>query len=1100
MKKFFKGYIKKICFCIIMLSLFFSAAVLPCYSSRSDIIIHSNAPIDEVLSGTVVNCMFQDSQGYLWFGTQIGLFRYNGYNLKSYIFTSKATSKFISNFITSLCEDSDNNLWIGTFGGGLFKLNTQTDDYKNFTYASNALNSIGDNYIRTILKDDSGKLWIGTQNKGLDCFDPASEYFTHYTSTSDDASGLKSNFITSICKDGAGILWIGTIGGGLNKFDPLARKFLSYKNQFSASDDTLQYNISKIYLDKSGILWIASEDGKLSTFDTSSEKFIKNEFRELRDFKVNNICEDTSGSLWIGTYGNGIRVLDKMNNKFIASGYNDSQNMSSYNYRVISLYPDSSGNLWIGTEGSGLCKININLNFTSYMSNKNSGIEFSDDVILSIYKDISGNIWLGTANGGINKLNRQNRQIENYQNNPEDTSSVSSNSICSIYEDINGVMWFGTIDGVLNSLDPAANKFTHYKLNNVNNSSGADNGILKILEDKNGFLWACSANTGLIRLNKKTGDLQQFTSTPPSSSYISSDHVLTIAEDDSGILWVGTSGGGLNELDPSTLTFTNYGISEPDSNLQTFNYTVNAIVNDGSILWLATDKGLVKFFKDSKKSVLLDNAQKNFTFVIYGLLQDSNKNLWLSTSDGLVKYIVEADTFKKYDFIEGLQRNQYTSGAYFKSADGEMFMGGTNGFTCFYADKIKDNAHIPPVVITDFKIFDTSIKLPDTGKISLSYKDNYIAFEFAALDYANPSKNQYAYMLEGFDTGWHDNGTRNYASYTNLAGGEYILRVKASNNDGLWNEQGIQIKLLVTPPFWETPWFIISAFVIAFLSVLAYIRFRMRDIRLKSLELEHQVIERTKELNLANEQLRYAGEVKSNFLSMVSHEIRTPLSSILGFTELIADKIEKSILPGIDLNDFKAQRAAEKISRDLNIILSEGDRLSSLVNNLLNISKIESGKMDFKKEMLDIGELIKQSLIITKPIIEKPRLEIYTEISPDLPLVSGDRDMLTQVFINLISNAVKFTKNGYIRVCAEMSHHSVLVLIEDTGIGIDESQLNMIFERFYKIDSPEDKNHGNNSMGLGLYICKQIIEKHQGRIWMKSEISKGSKVYFTLPC
>jgi signal transduction histidine kinase/ligand-binding sensor domain-containing protein len=1090
----------RICFSIITISiLFFCIKTLAYASSQTSIIELGSTSIDEVLAGTVINCMFQDSQGYLWFGTQIGLYRYNGYSLKAYNFSSTIKNKFISNFITSLCEDNNKNLWVGTFGGGLFKLNTHTDDYKNFNNNPDTFNSLSDNNIRTILKDDSGKLWIGTQNKGLDCLDPNSENFSHFINISNDATSLSSNSITSICKDKAGILWIGTSGGGLNKFDLRLGKFSHYKNQFNASDSADQYGISKIYLDKRGILWIATGDGRLNTFDTSSEKFIKNGFDELKAFKVNNICEDSSGTLWVGTYGNGVKVFDRDSGKFTPPGCNYSQNTSLCNYRVISLYPDSSGNLWVGTEGTGVSKINTNLNFTSYMSNKDSGITFSDDVILSICKDSSGNIWLGTANGGINKFDRQNRRITHYKNNPKDSTSLSSNSICSIYEDSRQDLWFGTIDGTLNRFESDSGKFIHYTINNVENSNNLDNGILRMYEDKYGILWICSANGGLIKLDRNTEELMQFTANSQSPSSISSNHVLTIAEDDMGILWVGTGDGGLNKMDPSSGTFTHYGINDPGSTSQTFNYSVNAIVNDGSILWLATDRGLIKFDKASGKSILLDDAQKTASSNIYGLLQDDNKNLWLSTTNGLVKYSIKSKTFKKYDFTEGLQRNQYTSGAYYRSTDGEMFIGGTNGFSCFYADKIKDNTHMPPIVITDFKIFDTSTKLTDTGKVSLTYKDNYISFEFAALDYANPAKNQYAYMLEGFDTDWHYNVTRNYASYTNLAGGEYVLKIKASNNDGIWNEQGTQIKIVIKPPFWKTAWFIVAAFAFALVAVIAFIKLRTRAISLKNLELERQIIESTKELNQANEQLRHTGEMKSNFLSVVSHEIRTPLCAILGFTELIADKIERIILPNIDLNDKKIYKAAEKISRDLNIIISEGDRLSTLVNTLLNVSKIEAGKMDFKSEILEIGELVDQSLLITKPIIEKARLAIYVDIEADLPKVPGDRDMLTQVFINLISNAVRFTKEGYIKVCAKKSHNEILVSIEDTGIGIDESRLNMIFERFYKVGPSTGKNYRNDSIGLGLYICKQIIENHRGKIWMASEIGKGSIIYFTIP-
>ncbi len=1074
-----------------------SIVILPyALSTQSDTILQNSSLILEELSGTVVNCMLQDSDGFLWFGTQIGLYKYNGYSLKPYSFNSNLSNRFISNFITSICEDNSRNIWIGTFGGGLFKLNPQTEEYVNFNNSTQNHGGLSDNIVRAICKDDSGKLWIGTQNKGVDRLDPVSGHFEDMDANS---NGLSSNTITSICKDKAGILWIGTDGGGLNKFDSQSGKFLHYKNQANVSGNLSDNNISTLYIDRTNVLWIVTGDGRLSNFNPVSEKFINSDFQELKDIRINTVCEDISGTLWIGTYGNGVKILDKDSGEFTTQGCDFSQNISSSDYRVISLYADTSGNLWIGTEGSGIDKININLNFISYKRNMDSGVSFSDDVILSIYKDKSGVIWIGTANGGVNRFDRESNRVTYYKNNPNDNNSISSNTVNSIYEDSYGILWFGTIDGILNKFEPTSEKFVHYKINNIRNPDIKDNGVLRIHEDNNGILWVCAANGGLIRFDKRTGQYTQFTNSPSNPHSISSNHVMSIAEDSDHILWIGTAGGGFNKLDPSSDKFVHYGISEPDSTTQTLNYNVNAIVNDNGILWLATDRGLFKFDKNSEKSVPVEDNRQIANTSISGLLKDSKDNLWLSTANGLIKYNIQSGTFKKYDFGGGLQRNQYNQGAYFISADDEMFFGGTTGFSCFYADKIKDNTHKPPVVITDFKIFNTSTKLNDLSKVSLTYKDNFFSFEFAALDYANPTKNQYAYKLEGFDTDWHYSGTRNYAGYTNLDGGEYVLRIKASNNDSIWNEQGIQIKLVIIPPFWKTAWFIIAAFVFALTTILALIKIRTRSIKLKSLEFELQVIERTKELNRANEQLRHADEMKSNFLSVVSHEIRTPLSAILGFTELIAGKIEKTILPNIDLKDKKIQKTAEKISRDLNIIKSEGDRLSTLVNNLLNISKIESGKMDWRTEMLDISKIIEQALSITKPIIEKTGLTAHVDIEADLPEVSGDKDMLTQVLINLISNAVKFTGEGYIKVCAQNSDNEILVSIEDTGIGIRKDYLDRVFDRFFKASPSFARNNGNNNIGLGLYLCKQIVEKHDGIIWAESQLGLGSTFYFTLP-
>ncbi|NLG32803.1 MAG: hypothetical protein GX550_04715 [Syntrophomonadaceae bacterium] len=448
-----------------------------------------------------------------------------------------------------------------------------------------------------------------------------------------------------------------------------------------------------------------------------------------------------------------------------------------------------------------------------------------------------------------------------------------------------------------------------------------------------------------------------------------------------------------------------------------------------------------------------------------------------------------------------MRDNQYTFGSYCQSSDGEMFLGGTNGFSCFYPGQIKDNTHKPPVVITEFKIFDKPAKLSSTGEISLTHKDNFISFEFGALDYAEPGKNQYAYKLEGFDRNWHYNGPRRYASYTNLDGGEYVLRVKAANNDGLWNEQEIQIKITVAPPFWETPWFYAIVLASAIAATIAVTKIRTRSLKLRSMALEQQVEERTRELNRVNEELRRADEEKSNFLTMVSHEIRTPLSAILGFTELIAAKIENTILPHIDLRDKKVHKVTETVGRDLKIILSEGDRLAALVDNLLNVSKIESGKMDRGNEAVGVPKIIEQSLLTTRPLIEKAGPSLILEVEDGLPEILGDKDMLVQVFINLITNAVKHTRDGYVRIGAASSGsgNEILFSVTDTGPGIPDEHQDKIFDRFHKVRSHWAKSDGSGGLGLGLYICRQIIENHGGKIWVDSQAGQGSTFYFIFP-
>ncbi|MDX9872624.1 MAG: two-component regulator propeller domain-containing protein [Clostridia bacterium] len=1053
-------------------------------------------PIETELAGALVNTMFQDSAGFLWFGAQTGLYRYNGYSLKQYGFHSEQTNDFMANFITAIAEDGEGSIWLGTFGGGLFKLNPQTEETVHF-YHREGEPGLHDNFIRALTRDAAGRLWIGTRNRGLDVLDPVSGQFTHYEHQPGDPASISANTITALAWDKTGALWIGT-GDGLNKFQPRTGSFLHFPAQGQAAAGGGDDYVESLYADRQGVLWVAAGDGGLSRFVPETGTFLEGAFPELESLRVNRIYEDVSGSLWIGTYGSGLRMLDQDSGKFTVPGYAFFQNTTAATYRILSLFADTSGNLWLGTEGNGIAKINTHLNFNFYR-NKANEIRFSDEVILSIYKDRAGTVWLGTANGGVNRFEREAGRITYYQHDPRDGSSISSNTITSIYEDAQGIFWFGAIDGTLNRFEPVTEAFTHYDLADPVHTGGGDNGILQIYEGTEGGLWVCTANCGLIRFDRSAGSWRRFIPLPEDPQSISSNHVLSVAEDRNGLLWVGTAGSGLNKLVPATGVFTRYGLHAPGLALPILEYDVRSIVDDRDRLWLATNRGLAVLDKAGGRLELVEAEGQAAGIFIAGLLQDTGDNLWLSTTNGLVKYGGRSGVFKKYEFNGGLIRNQYIQGACFQSGDGEMFFGGTSGFHSFYPDKIKDNTHRPPVVLTDFKIFDMSVPLSQAGEVTLSYQDNFISFEFAALDYADPARNQYAYKLEGFDTEWHYSGTRNYINYTNLGGGDYLLHIKAANNDGLWNEQSIAVRLLVTPPFWQTGWFKILSFLIAAAAIRAVVLLRTRSIKRQNLRLERQVTEKTRALHLANAQLRQADALKSNFLALVSHEIRTPLSAMLGFTERIADRIEKIVLPNLDLQDPQIQIAAAKLDRDLEIVIAEGDRLAALVDNLLDIARIESGKTDRQDGILEMTGLIEQALSITRPLLEKKRLTVRVEMAAVLPKVSGDRDQLLQVLINLLSNAVKFTKEGYIKICTQSLRNEILVSIEDTGAGIDAKHLPLVFDRFYKTTPEAEKETGQKQWGLGLYICKQIIEKHGGKIWVESKPNAGSIFYFTLP-
>jgi signal transduction histidine kinase len=436
-----------------------------------------------------------------------------------------------------------------------------------------------------------------------------------------------------------------------------------------------------------------------------------------------------------------------------------------------------------------------------------------------------------------------------------------------------------------------------------------------------------------------------------------------------------------------------------------------------------------------------------------------------------------------------------------------MYFGGVTGLNIFHPDNIKDNPHAPPVVITDFQIFNQSatvdaagtkngFSLPkhitESSEIEISYQAGVFSFEFAALDYTHPAKNQYAYKMDGFDKTWTYSGNRRFVTYTHLDPDEYVFRVKASNNDGVWNEEGAAIKITITPPWWRTWWAYGFYGLILAAGIFAVDRIQRR--RLIKQERQRAAL---REAELRAQTAEAASEAKSIFLSNVSHELRTPLTSVLGFAKIIKKRLEEKIFPMLPADDRKAQQAVAQVSENLGVVVIEAERLTALIDNVLDLAKIEAGKVEWHMENLSLPDVIDRASAATASLFDNGSLKLKKDVAPDLPEIVGDLNMLIQVVINLISNAVKFTKMGAVTCRAESKDGEIVISVSDTGVGIAAEDQPKVFEKFTQVgDTITDKPKGT---GLGLTICKEIVEHHGGRIWVESEIGKGSTFSFALP-
>ncbi|MFO7890066.1 MAG: two-component regulator propeller domain-containing protein [bacterium] len=852
--------------------------LLDAYGQEKNITFE-NLGIKDGLSQSSIYCILQDCRGFIWFGTEDGLNKYDGYTFYIYRNNPQDPYSISYNYIRAICEDCVNDkniLWIGTYGGGLNKFDTEIEKFFNYRNDPRNNNTISNNFIKALCKDEEGFIWIGTE-QGLNRFNPRTEKFITFYNKPDKPQSLSDDNINVVYADSFGILWVGTQRGGLNKI-----KFTG-KNQDSIDIIRYQHNeqdnwsissncVTSIYEDYSGRLWIGTDNGALHRFDREQQKFERYTYHKEGSANTGNdditaVREYDQGMLWVGTKGDGMYIFNPHSEKFI-SYHNIYNPRSLSNDEIYSIYQDRSNILWIGTD-VGLNKYNQEQKqFLSYQLNSHSANSLNNNIVYSIIEDQAGIIWIGTYGGGLNRFDPVKNQFSFFKHDPQDFKSISNNRVRAVHEDRSGRLWIGTYGGGLNRFDRKNKDFFHYQHNSSEQKSISSNFVRTVCEDQYGFLWI-GTEKGLNRFNLNQTEFTVFRNQAQDTSSLSSDFIYSLYEDSYGTLWIGTL-KGLNKFNHESKNFTRY-LTDPDNPSSLSNNEVLCMYEDSARrFWIGTPSGLN----------LLDREKETFTYylikdglpnnLIYSILEDSLGRLWLSTNKGLSCFDPETETFRNYDVEDGLQSNEFNIGASCRTRNGEMYFGGINGFNRFFPDKIKDNPFVPPVVFTDFLINNKSVpigeevrgriildkSITETSNIKLLHKDKVISFKFAALHYAAPEKNCYKYKMVNFDDNWNETGTRRFVTYTNLKPGKYIFRVKGSNADGVWNPEEASVKIQIIPPFWQTK--IFQILILIFIGMTVFVTFRIRtyQIRRKNIQLEEQVKKRTWELKKINKDLK----------------------------------------------------------------------------------------------------------------------------------------------------------------------------------------------------------------------------------------------------
>ncbi len=1146
--------------------------------------------VDDGLSQSNINWILQDKLGFIWFATNGGLNRFDGSHFKAFLHNDSDTNSISNNIINHIYEDDGGKIWVST-QNGLNVYDQSLEVFTKFKSRPHLPSGLSSNQITCTVKDDFGNYWIGTSGGGLNKYNPVANTFKTFRNISNNPQSISSNYITSIEKDKYGFIWVGTTDNGINMLDTKSELFLRYVKSDNNNKQSISSNqINTIYEDTEGDLWIGTSEG----LDLIKTKYHNRNLRnkgEILHFpqilsknknvpgnSILSIYQDASGLIWFGTVDNGLGFLNKYTMEAGSFIIDPNSKLSILSNNVNSVFNDRTGILWIGTNAG----INIidkqSDRFTWH--NRTPGISntWSSNNIQSIYKERNGVIWLGTYDKGLTNydpltdiytnymindfivegesIKERNRVLKKYDKRktsrkPTPVHYLSNDRIYVLHRDKSKKLWIGTGGGGLNILNINSGRISKYSHNPENPNSISSNIIRSIYEDKKGRVWIGTEDAGLNLF--KNGLFKRFYSDENDAFSLSNNDVRSIVEDEYENLWIGTFGGGLNMLDLEKNKFTRYSYQENNQNSLSSNSIYSIHLDKDSNLWIGTADGLNKF--DIKKNRFthfnINNGLASNS--IYTILDDNIGNLWLSTSSGISRINKATYAIINYDGEDGLQNTEFNPGAGQFTIRGEMLFGGINGFCSFSPNEISDNQFIPEVIFTEFKILNEKVAIgkpgsplskhiSETDTVVLSYKDLSLSFEFVAMNFTDSKKNEYAYMLENFEKKWNYIGNRKLANYTSLQPGEYILRVKASNNDGVWNEEGASLYIIIKPPFWQTWWFYSLMVLFIFSAVLLSIQLKTRalnkakilleeQVKVRTQQIENQnkileganreisnqkneivsrnkllktknieiskaekklnktneelvsinsnleniVTERTSSLRKMNDELINSNNELDHFIYRASHDLKGPIARLLGIT----------ILAKMDNKD-------EVLKEYIELIEKGAVDMNKVLNKLNNIHFIN--RETINREDIEFQKIIKECKANLSNYIENSDLIVNLDVETNFGLKS-DPILMKIIIENLLENAVIFkkTKKVQIEVSLRTSRKTIIISVEDNGVGIRKEQKEKIFEMFYR---GSERSKGN---GLGLYLVRKAVQKLQGKIQIESEEGKYACFTISLP-
>ena len=1108
---------KRVCCCYLVFFFFYQAF------SQTAVEKVKFSKVDPVagLSNSRITCVLQDSDGFLWVGTEDGLNRFDGYEFKVYRNNPSDSTSLTKNSIIQIYEDNRGVLWISTANGGLQRYNSNLDNFTRIQeYAF-------DCEIREFYEDND-YIWIAGVKSHHAFADKLNK-------TSGQVSERHMLFpskspVQFMVRASAETFWVGVRTIGFFKWNIRTNKIVKYAADAGNPNSIVSDHIHKAVRDTWGNIWIGTEQG-LSKFDTKHETFtnyiLSGPVKEKVPLVNNimNLCMDRD-YLWLGTENGGLVRFNTVTNQYDNFIFNKYDPTSLPDNSIWAIYKDHEGRIWIGTYSKGICVIDrLKEKFSEV------DIPLENDIVNAIWQDSKKRFWIGTEDGIVMK---QGTEIQHYRHSSK-KGSLATNPVLAIYEDNKQRMWFGTWNGGLSRFDDKTNSFVNYLPDPAKSNSLSSPDVFAITQlRETGAMVAGTYNGVSILTDEKQGIFERYSE--PKFEF--NNYIRTLLEDGKGNVWIGT----IEELTLFDSNLKKIIRFEPFNNRDSTKVDglSNCIMEDRKgRIWSGTNNGLHLIInKKHIRSYTTENGLPNN--IVSGILEDREGKLWLSTTNGISRFDPDKQTFKNYDVNDGLLSNEFKPNACFKNKEGQFFFGG-KGINFFYPDSIKDNPHVPPVFITDLKLLNKSVKAGDkdgilsqqiskTLEVSLPPDYNFFTINYVALNFTATSKNQYAYKLEGFNREWNYVGNQRSVTYTNLDPGDYIFKVKASNNDGLWNEEGALLIIHILPPWWKTWWVRSLAVVLVVLITIVIYKVRLGSVTRQNRRLEDVVEARTKELALQNEellqsqeeissqrdlvseqnhQLQFAREIieKQNneiklrnetleaeveertrdlveynqqleqFAFISAHNLRAPVARILGLgnvLEITRNKPEEIDMI-IDRIIFTTQEL-DRVVKDLNTVLELRKNNTSVITKINIEEELELIKINLEKEIQETHTVFDQD---------------FSQINTIYTL----KPYLDSILVNLISNAIKYrqpSRPPVIRIRSTADGDMVCLEVRDNGLGMD---LSLYKEKIFTLYS---RFHSHvEGKGMGLYLVKTQANSLGGRIEVESQAGIGTtfKVY-----